>query len=68
MGDLVTLVWSSLKREPVVKTAPDDDSSEVLIAELHVHLFVFMFAQEQVLSGAIEWSGSLLHIYSCITQ
>ena len=34
MGDLATLVWSSLKREPVVKTAPDDDSSEMLIAEL----------------------------------
>ena len=34
--DLASLVWSSVKREPIVKNAHDDDSGEVLIADLCV--------------------------------
>ena len=36
IGDLASLVWSSVKREPIVKNAHDDDSGEVLIADLCV--------------------------------
>ena len=36
IGDLTSLVWSSVKREPIVKNAHDDDSGEVLIADLCV--------------------------------
>ena len=34
--DLASVVWSSVKREPIVKNAHDDDSGEVLIADLCV--------------------------------
>ena len=34
IGDLASLVWSSVKREPIVKNSHDDDSGEVLIADL----------------------------------
>ena len=36
IGDLAALVWGSVKREPVVKDVPHDDSGEVLIADLCV--------------------------------
>ena len=36
VGDLVALVWGPVKREPIVKDAQDDDSGEVLIADLCV--------------------------------
>ena len=36
VGDLASLVWGSVKREPVVKDTSDDDSGETLIADLCV--------------------------------
>ena len=36
IGDLASLVWSSVKHEPIVKNAHDGDSSEVLITDLCV--------------------------------
>ena len=36
IGNLASLVWSSVKREPIVKNAHDGDSGEVLIADLCV--------------------------------
>ena len=38
IGDLASLVWSSVKHEPIVKNAHDDDtcSGEVFIADLCV--------------------------------
>ena len=36
IGDLASLVGSCVKREPIVKNAHDDDSGEVLIADLCV--------------------------------
>ena len=35
-GDLAALVWGPVKREPIVKDAQEDDSGEVLIADLCV--------------------------------
>ena len=36
IGDSASLIWSSVKREPIVKNVHDDDSGEVLIADLCV--------------------------------
>lgn len=36
IGDLAALVWGPVKLEPIVKDAQDDDSGEVLIANLGV--------------------------------
>ena len=36
VGDLAALVWGPVKLEPIVKDAQDDDSGEVLIADLCV--------------------------------
>ena len=36
IGDLASLVWSSVKHEPIVKSVHDDNSNEVLIADLCV--------------------------------
>ena len=36
IGDLLALVWGSVKREPVVKDISHDDSGKVLIADLCV--------------------------------